>query len=76
MGVSLLIVYRNLRAKLFKESYEFVKNQRLLCLMQGAWFLNGVSTLPGKDTARRPQRPWRFLRLVCQQIGCRTHNGR
>ena len=57
-------MHRNLRAKLFKESYEFVKQQRIFCLMQGAWFLNGISTLPGKDTAKRPQRPWRYLRLV------------
>jgi len=57
------IPVRNLRAKLFKESYEFVKQQRIYCMMQGAWFLNGISTLPGKDAARRPQRPWRYLRL-------------
>ncbi|KAJ1306927.1 hypothetical protein OPQ81_007910 [Rhizoctonia solani] len=38
---------RNLRAKLYKESYAFVRQQRIQCLMQGAW----------------PQRPWRFMRL-------------
>lgn len=29
---------RNLRQRLYKESYEFVKQQRIECLMQGAWF--------------------------------------
>ncbi|KDQ61372.1 hypothetical protein JAAARDRAFT_190152 [Jaapia argillacea MUCL 33604] len=43
---------RNLRAKLYKESYEFVRQQRLQCLMQGAWFVNAIplsSPVP-KDT--------------------------
>ncbi|CAE6413156.1 unnamed protein product [Rhizoctonia solani] len=59
---------RNLRAKLYKESYAFVRQQRIQCLMQGAWFVNGV--LAGSPSAResysaptRPQRPWRFMRL-------------
>ncbi|KAG8693718.1 hypothetical protein FRC09_010339 [Ceratobasidium sp. 395] len=58
----------NLRAKLYKESYAFVRQQRIQCLMQGAWFVNGV--LAGSPGAResysapiRPQRPWRFMRL-------------
>jgi len=56
---------RNLRAKLYKESYEFVRQQRIQCLMQGAWFVNAVpvsSSVP-RDGARRPPRPWRFMRL-------------
>ncbi|KAG8735510.1 hypothetical protein FRC10_010425 [Ceratobasidium sp. 414] len=59
---------RNLRAKLYKESYAFVRQQRIQCLMQGAWFVNGVPA--GSAAAResysaptRPQRPWRFMRL-------------
>lgn len=59
---------RNLRAKLYKESYAFVRQQRIQCLMQGAWFVNGVPA--GSVAAResytapmRPQRPWRFMRL-------------
>lgn len=59
----------NLRAKLYKESYAFVRQQRIQCLMQGAWFVNGVPA--GSIGAResyaapiRPQRPWRFMRLV------------
>lgn len=56
---------RNLRAKLYKESYEFVLRQRIHCLMQGAWLTNAIPlTSPGpRDTVRRPARPWRFLRL-------------
>jgi engulfment and cell motility protein 1 len=63
---SLIVVSRNLRAKLYKESYEFVRQQRIQCLLQGAWFINAVplSSSAAKDTARRP-RLWRFLRLVC-----------
>lgn len=63
-----LIVYiRNLRAKIYKESYEFVRQQRIQCLLHGAWFVNALpqsSPIP-REAARRPSRPWRFLRLVC-----------
>ncbi|KAH9975737.1 ELMO/CED-12 family-domain-containing protein [Lactifluus volemus] len=52
---------RNLRTKLFKESKEFVRQQRIHCLLQGAWFLNAVPvSAPGP---RRPARQWRFMRL-------------
>lgn len=56
---------RNLRAKLYKESYEFVRQQRIQCLLQGAWFVNAIPmTSPAiKDPGRRPSRPWRFMRL-------------
>lgn len=56
----------NLRAKLYKESFEFVRQQRIHCLLEGAWFMNGIAlatTVP-RDTLKRPTRPWRFLRLV------------
>lgn len=50
----------NLRAKIFKESYEFVRQQRIQCLLQGAWF---VIALPGNAPqprdSRRPSKPWR-----------------
>lgn len=29
---------RNLRARLYRESYEFVRQQRIQCLLEGAWF--------------------------------------
>ncbi|KAI0306061.1 ELMO/CED-12 family-domain-containing protein [Multifurca ochricompacta] len=55
------IPVRNLRAKLYKESKEFVRQQRIHCLLEGAWFLNAVPvTAPA---SRRPARPWRFMRL-------------
>jgi len=49
---------RNLRQRLYKESYEFVKQQRIDCLMQGAWFpitargntLAGSSSAPGSTS--------------------------
>jgi engulfment/cell motility protein 1 len=52
---------RNLRAKLYKESKEFVRQQRIHCLLQGAWFLNAVPI--SAPAPRRPARPWRFMRL-------------
>ncbi|TFY79819.1 hypothetical protein EWM64_g4192 [Hericium alpestre] len=51
---------RNLRAKLYKESMEFVRSQRIHCLLQGAWFMNAI---PTTGSARRPTRPWRFMRM-------------
>ncbi|KAF6761645.1 ELMO/CED-12 family-domain-containing protein [Ephemerocybe angulata] len=56
---------RNLRAKLYKESYEFVRQQRIQCLLQGAWFVNAVpvDAPPPRNPHRKPQRPWRFMRL-------------
>ncbi|THG99143.1 hypothetical protein EW026_g3135 [Hermanssonia centrifuga] len=58
---------RNLRAKLYKESFEFVRQQRIYCLIQGAWFMNGMplASNSSRDTIRRPAHLWRFLRLVC-----------
>ncbi|KAJ7247642.1 ELMO/CED-12 family-domain-containing protein [Mycena haematopus] len=59
------IPVRNLRAKLYKESFEFVRQQRIQCLMQGAWFVNALpeNATASRDSTRRPNRPWRFLRL-------------
>lgn len=31
-------LYRNLRGRLNRQSYDFVKRQRISCLLQGAWF--------------------------------------
>jgi len=56
---------RNLRAKIYKESFEFVRQQRIQCLLQGAWFVIALpsnSPLP-RDSTRRPNKPWRFVRL-------------
>ncbi|KAJ7224321.1 ELMO/CED-12 family-domain-containing protein [Mycena pura] len=59
------IPIRNLRAKLYKESYEFVRQQRIQCLMQGAWFINALpqNSAASREAPRRPNRPWRFMRL-------------
>ncbi|KAF8623031.1 hypothetical protein AX15_006543 [Amanita polypyramis BW_CC] len=54
---------RNLRSKLYKESYEFIRQQRIHCLMQGAWFVNALPQSAPKETIRRPKKPWRFMRL-------------
>jgi len=54
---------RNLRAKLYKESFEFVRQQRIQCLLQGAWFVIGVPVASAKDSVKRLNRPWRFMRL-------------
>ncbi|KAJ3823203.1 ELMO/CED-12 family-domain-containing protein [Lentinula raphanica] len=55
---------RNLRAKIFKESYEFVRQQRIQCLMQGAWFVIALpSNAPQPRDSRRPSRPWRYVDL-------------
>ncbi|KAI0046206.1 hypothetical protein FA95DRAFT_1670994 [Auriscalpium vulgare] len=55
------IPVRNLRTKLYKESKEFVRQQRIHCLLQGAWFMNAVPV--SSPSARKPTRPWRFMRL-------------
>lgn len=34
---------RNLRGRMYRESYEFVRQQRIQCLLEGAWFRNPVS---------------------------------
>ena len=31
---------RNLRGRIYRESYEFVRQQRIQCLLEGAWFRN------------------------------------
>ncbi|CDW96845.1 hypothetical protein, partial [Sporisorium scitamineum] len=31
---------RNLRGRIYRESYEFVRQQRIQCLLEGAWFCN------------------------------------
>jgi len=56
---------RNLRAKLYKESFEFVRQQRIQCLIQGAWFINAypVSSPVPREVIQRSSRPWRFMRL-------------
>lgn len=63
--LNLKVPIRNMKSKLYKESYEFVRQQRIHCLMQGAWFMNAMPLSPNtsRDTIRKPSRPWRFMRL-------------
>jgi engulfment/cell motility protein 1 len=53
---------RNLKEKITRESAEFVRQQRIQCLFQGAWFVNGIPT-PANGLSRRPNGQWRFIRL-------------
>ncbi|BGO95483.1 hypothetical protein NBRC10512_007738 [Rhodotorula toruloides] len=60
---------RNLRGRLYLESYEFVKAQRIACLHRGAWFLVSPSTTGAagsgkKAQGRNGQQVWRFYRLA------------
>ncbi|KAI9229642.1 MAG: ELMO/CED-12 family-domain-containing protein [Piptocephalis tieghemiana] len=58
---------RSLRDRIYRESYEFMKQQRIDCLLRGAWFptppaflLPLGSTVPSRSVR---QRPWRYYRL-------------
>lgn len=63
---------RNLRGRLYTESYEFVKQQRIKCLLMGDWFpiLAHHSTLSPQSNNQQnfgrramPNKKWRFYRL-------------
>ncbi|GAA5889682.1 hypothetical protein JCM5296_002430 [Sporobolomyces johnsonii] len=53
---------RNLRGRLYLESYEFVRSQRISCLHEGAWFL--VPPSAGGKKAQQQPKLWRFYRLA------------
>lgn len=50
---------RSLRGRLYKESFDCVRQQRIRCLQEGAWFVNSS---PGQRSNR--PRTWRFYRLA------------
>lgn len=68
---------RNLRSRMYRESYEFVRQQRIQCLLEGAWFKNPVRNHAtatgnqGRQGKGHPlfgaqsglAKPWRFYRL-------------
>ncbi|KAG9291106.1 hypothetical protein G9A89_012978 [Geosiphon pyriformis] len=59
---------RNLRGRLYTESYEFVKSQRIRCLLLGAWFqiLTPAPLSTGAPNYGRrsySNKKWRFYRL-------------
>ncbi|KAI9273624.1 ELMO/CED-12 family-domain-containing protein [Sporodiniella umbellata] len=57
-GVTYLYV-SNLRTRLSKQSYEFLKKQRISCLLEGAWFpcpvlINRMSVIPNGNGTSSP----------------------
>ncbi|GAA95214.1 uncharacterized protein L969DRAFT_92522 [Mixia osmundae IAM 14324] len=53
---------RSLRARLYKESFDFIRSQRMNCMKRGAWFSIPLAlTTPNKKIA---QKSWRFCRLT------------
>ncbi|PWY97012.1 hypothetical protein BCV70DRAFT_203236 [Testicularia cyperi] len=42
---------RNLRGRIYRESYEFVRQQRIHCLLEGAWFRNPSASSTGAKPA-------------------------
>ncbi|KAL2809874.1 ELMO/CED-12 family-domain-containing protein [Aspergillus granulosus] len=51
---------RQVREELQHEALQFVKEQRIRCLLQGAWFPNGGTTnVEGKQTTLK----WRYVQL-------------
>src|SRR5204862_7280793 len=55
--------------RLYTESYEFVKNQRIKCLLMGDWFqITSTTSVPLNSTTNLGRRTmtnkkWRFYRL-------------
>lgn len=64
-----LMYSRHVRDELHHEALQFVKEQRIRCLLQGAWFpqpvSNGteVSSVTNKNLSRNVGTWWRFVRL-------------
>ncbi|KAL8276486.1 hypothetical protein RQP46_011087 [Phenoliferia psychrophenolica] len=62
---------RNLRGRLYRESYEFVRSQRISCLHEGAWFRSPTKAVPTNSSSRKPatatQKAWRFYRLAANR---------
>lgn len=66
---SLLTFHRQVRDELNHEALQFIKEQRIRCLLQGAWFPAGVSygsdagPVTSKTLSRSTASAWRFVRL-------------
>jgi hypothetical protein len=64
-----LILHSQVRDELNHEALQFVKEQRIRCLLQGAWFPMGANystdavPLTGKTLNRSVPSGWRFVRL-------------
>lgn len=58
---------RNLRGRLYLESYEFVKAQRIACLHRGSWFIVSPQASGAAGSSKKMkngQQVWRFYRLA------------
>lgn len=51
------------RDQLYHESLQFMKEQRIRCLLRGSWFPVGESGPGAKHTRNAAARPWRYVRL-------------
>ena len=49
--------YRQVRERLYRESFEFIKQQRVGCLVAGAWF-------PMAKEKGRVKNLWRYYRMA------------
>ncbi|KAF1911601.1 ELMO/CED-12 family-domain-containing protein [Ampelomyces quisqualis] len=54
---------RQVRDELHHEALQFVKEQRIRCLLQGAWFPYGINYSSNKTPGRSEALGWRFVRL-------------
>jgi engulfment/cell motility protein 1 len=64
-----LTLRRQVRDELNHEALQFVKEQRIRCLLQGAWFPHSMSyssdagPITSKSLSRSVPSAWRFVRL-------------
>ncbi|OBT84875.1 hypothetical protein VE02_05909 [Pseudogymnoascus sp. 03VT05] len=54
---------QQVREELHNESLQFVKEQRIRCLLQGSWFPRSATRGDSSSAASVRSRPWRFARL-------------
>lgn len=56
---------RQVKEELHHESLQFMKEQRVRCLLQGSWFPNNTKSIVEQDTADETDvdLPWRFAKL-------------
>ena len=65
----ILIQHRQVRDELKHEALQFVKEQRIRCLLQGTWFPNGLGykaengPVTKQDLKRSVPSSWRYVRL-------------
>lgn len=57
----------HLRGRLYLESYEFVRSQRISCLQEGAWFRVPAPAGFGSKREKQQVKLWRFYRLAANR---------